>query len=81
MPEIQVRKGESIDRALKRLKTKLESEGIFDEMRRLRAHETPTERTKRKARNAAKKGKIKFRFSMHERKPLGPGGVAEAPAL
>ena len=61
MPEIQVKKGESIDRALKRLKTKLEAEGIFDEMRRLRAHETPVERTRRKARNAAKKGKIKFR--------------------
>lgn len=68
MPEIQVKKGESIDRALKRLKTKLESEGIFDEMRRLRAHETPVERTRRKARNAAKKGKIKFRFSMHEKR-------------
>jgi small subunit ribosomal protein S21 len=78
MPEIQVRKGESIDRALKRLKTKLESEGIFDEMRRLRAHETPSERTKRKARNAAKRGKIKFRFSMHERKPAGPAGAPES---
>lgn len=71
MPEVQVRKGESIDRALKRLKTKLEAEGIFDEIRRLRAHETPVERTRRKARNAAKKGKIKFRFSMHEKKPAG----------
>ncbi len=68
MPEIQVKKGESIDRALKRLKTKLESEGIFDEMRRLRAHETPVERTRRKARNAAKKGKIKFRFSMYDKR-------------
>ena len=71
MPEIQVRKGESIDRALKRLKSKLEAEGIFDEMRRLRAHETPVERTRRKARNAAKKGKIKFRFSMHEKRVPG----------
>lgn len=71
MPEVQVRKGESIDRALKRLKTKLEAEGIFDEIRRLRAYETPTERARRKARNAAKKGKIKFRFSMNEKKPNG----------
>lgn len=78
MPEVQVRKGESIDRALKRLKTKLEAEGIFDEIRRLRAHETPVERTRRKARNAAKKGKIKFRFSMHEKKPAGEG-VETAP--
>lgn len=71
MPEVQVRKGESIDRALKRLKSKLESEGIFDEMRRLRSHETPAERTRRKARNAAKKGRVKFRFSMNDRKPPG----------
>ncbi|MGI8601650.1 MAG: 30S ribosomal protein S21 [Verrucomicrobiales bacterium] len=75
MPEVQVRKGESIDRALKRLKTKLESEGIFDEMRRLRSYETPAERTRRKARNTAKKGRVKFRFTMNERKP------AEAPAV
>ena len=80
MPEIQVKKGESIDRALKRLKTKLESEGIFDEMRRLRAHETPVERTRRKARNAAKKGKIKFRFSMHEKRPTDGSAPAPAPA-
>ena len=80
MPEIQVKKGESIDRALKRLKTKLESEGIFDEMRRLRAHETPVERTRRKARNAAKKGKIKFRFSMHEQRPTDGSAPAPAPA-
>lgn len=63
MPEIQVRKGEPVDRALKRLKTKLEMEGILEEMRRLRAHETPVERTRRKARAAAKRGKIRFRFS------------------
>ena len=79
MPEILVKKGESIDRALKRLKTKLEAEGIFDEMRRLRAHETPVERTRRKARNAAKKGKIKFRFSMHEKRPVdGAAPAAQA---
>lgn len=77
MPEVQVRKGESVDRALKRLKSKLESEGIFDEMRRLRAHETPVERTRRKARNAAKKGKIKFRFSMNEKRAAE---AAAAPA-
>ncbi|WP_009959650.1 30S ribosomal protein S21 [Verrucomicrobium spinosum] len=66
MPEIQVKKGEPVDRALKRLKTKLESEGILDEVRRLRAFETPKEKTRRKARAAAKRGKIRFRFSMHK---------------
>jgi small subunit ribosomal protein S21 len=66
--EVQVRKGEPVDRALKRLKTKLEMEGIYEEMRRLRSHETPTQRSKRKSRAAAKRGKIRFRFS---NKPVG----------
>jgi small subunit ribosomal protein S21 len=71
MPEVQVRKGEPVDRALKRLKTKLEMEGILEEVRRLRAHETPKERSRRKARATAKRGKIRFRFSMKQ--PQAPG--------
>lgn len=63
MPEVTVKKGEPIDRALKRLKSKLDSEGIMDEVRRLRAFETPTQKTKRKARITAKRNKAKFRFS------------------
>ena len=63
MPEVIVRKGEPIDRALKRLKSKLEAEGIIEEVRRLRAFETPTQTLRRKAKATAKRGKIKFRFS------------------
>jgi small subunit ribosomal protein S21 len=63
MPEVIVRKGEPIDRALKRLKSKLDAEGIMDEVRRLRAFETPTQRTKRKAKANAKRAKAKFRFN------------------
>lgn len=55
MPEVEIKKGESVDRALKRLKNKLEAEGIMDEMRRLRAFETPIQRYRRKQRTAAKK--------------------------
>ena len=44
---IQLKKGESVDRALKRLKTKLDSEGIIEEMRRRRAFETPAARNRR----------------------------------
>ncbi|OYW76270.1 MAG: 30S ribosomal protein S21 [Verrucomicrobia bacterium 12-59-8] len=69
MTEIQIRKGEPVDRALKRLKTRLEMDGILEEVRRLRAHETPKERTKRKARAAAKRGKIRYRFTL----PKAPG--------
>jgi len=64
MPEIIVRKGEPIDRALKRLKGKLEAEGIMDEVRRLRAFETPVQKTKRKAKANAKRAKAKQRFNM-----------------
>ena len=32
MPEVIVRKGEPVDRALKRLKNKLDSEGILEEV-------------------------------------------------
>jgi small subunit ribosomal protein S21 len=63
MPEVIVRKGEPIDRALKRLKNKLDAEGIMEEVRRLRAFETPTQRTRRKAKANAKRAKLKFRFS------------------
>lgn len=69
MTEIQIRKGEPVDRALKRLKTKLEMDGVLEEVRRLRAHETPIERTRRKARAAAKRGKIRYRFTL----PKAPG--------
>lgn len=72
MTEVQIRKGEPVDRALKRLKTRLEMDGILEEVRRLRAHETPKERTKRKARAAAKRGKIRFRFTL-PKPPAAPG--------
>ena len=65
MPEVIVRKGEPIDRALKRLKNKLDTEGVLEEVRRLRAFETPTQRTKRKAKSNAKKAKAKQRYNAH----------------
>ncbi|HRQ88941.1 MAG TPA: 30S ribosomal protein S21 [Bacteroidia bacterium] len=64
MPEVEIKKGEPIDRALKRLKGKMESEGIMEEMRRLRSFETPAQKTKRKARSNAKRNKNKFRFTL-----------------
>lgn len=64
MPEIIVKKGEPIDRALKRLKGKLDAEGILDEVRRLRAYETPAQKTKRKAKTNARRAKAKIRFNV-----------------
>jgi small subunit ribosomal protein S21 len=65
MPEVSIKKGESVDRALKRLKNKLEAEGILDEVRRLRAFETPVQRFRRKQRSAAKKSRLKFRANLN----------------
>ena len=59
MPEVTVLRNEPIDRALKRLKSKMEYEGIMEEVRRLRAFETPSQKTKRKAKNNAKRRKMK----------------------
>ena len=56
MPEVIVRKGEPVDRALKRLKNKLDAEGILEEVRRLRAFETPNQKSRRKAKANAKRG-------------------------
>ncbi len=69
MPQVEIKKGEPIDRALKRLKSKMESEGIIDEMRRLRAFETPTQKAKRKARISAKKNRNRYRFTLADNKP------------
>jgi small subunit ribosomal protein S21 len=63
MPEVIVRKGEPVDRALKRLKNKLDAEGILEEVRRLRAFETPSQKTRRKAKANAKRARTKFRFN------------------
>ena len=80
MPEVIVRKGEPVDRALKRLKNKLDSEGIMDEVRRLRAFETPTQKTKRKAKANAKRGKVKFRFNINALREMASGQQAAAQA-
>ncbi len=80
MPEVTVKKSEPIDRALKRLKTKLESEGILDEVRRLRAFETPLQRTRRKARAAAKRGRVKFRVNLHQPPADSPSESGGSPS-
>ena len=66
MRGIVVKKGEPVDRALKRLKSKLDTEGILEEMRRRRAFETPNQRKMRKLRTASKRHKIRWRFSHGE---------------
>ncbi len=58
MPEVIVRKGEPIDRALKRLKNKFDAEGIMEEVRRLRAFETPNPKGAPKSEIGCQAGQI-----------------------
>lgn len=60
---VEMKKGEPVDRALKRLKTKLDTEGILEEMRRRRSFETPTQRFQRKLRTASKRNKVRWHYS------------------
>ena len=63
MREVEVKKGETVDRALKRLKSLLDSEGILEEMRRRRAFESTTERERRKLRSARKRNRMRWQFN------------------
>ena len=49
---------EHIDRALKRLKTKIDNEGILETVRTKRAFENDAEKKRRKARRLAKQRKL-----------------------
>jgi small subunit ribosomal protein S21 len=51
--EIKLRKGESIDRALRRMKRKIERESIIRDARTKRYYEKPCEVRRRKAKVAA----------------------------
>lgn len=52
MAEIKIRKGESVDKALRRLKKKLDKEGIMREIRAKRYYEKPSEKKRRKSARA-----------------------------
>ena len=49
MPEIEIRKDESFESALRRFKRKIEQEGILRELRDRKHYEKPSERKRKKA--------------------------------
>ncbi|MDX2225498.1 MAG: 30S ribosomal protein S21 [Verrucomicrobiae bacterium] len=49
MSEVRLKKGEAIDKALRRLKKKLDREGTLREVRTRRFYEKPGDRKRRKA--------------------------------
>lgn len=52
MSEIRTRKGEPVDRALRRLKKKMDKEGTMKELRNRRHYEKPSEAKRRRRRRS-----------------------------
>ena len=52
MPEVKTRRGEPIDRALRRLKKKMDKEGTLKEVRNRRCYEKPSEAKRRAAKRS-----------------------------
>jgi len=57
VPKVQVGENEPLDKALKRLKKKIEREGILKILKSRKHYEKPSEKRRRKAR-AARKRKV-----------------------
>jgi small subunit ribosomal protein S21 len=60
VPQVEVKRGEPIDRALRRLKHKIDKEGILKQLKRHRHYEKPSVRRRMK-RIEAQKNKRKTR--------------------
>jgi small subunit ribosomal protein S21 len=56
---VKLKKDEPIDRALKILKSKMETDGVFDILKSKRSFETPNQKKKRKLKLNHKKAKIR----------------------
>ena len=55
MPKVDVRANEPIEKALRRFKRKLEREGVLRQLRDRKHYEKPSERKRRKKREARSK--------------------------
>ncbi len=52
MPEVKLKRGEPVDRALRRLKKKMDKEGTLKDLRNRRYYEKPSEEKRRKRKRA-----------------------------
>lgn len=55
MPRVEIREHESLEKALRRLKKKIEKEGIIRQLKARKHYEKPSVRKRRKMREARKK--------------------------
>ncbi|MCX8090503.1 MAG: 30S ribosomal protein S21 [Verrucomicrobiae bacterium] len=63
MTEIRLKKGESVDKALRRLKKKIDREGILKIVRAHRHYEKPSERRRRKEKAARFAAMLSARYA------------------
>ncbi len=63
MSEIKLKKSEPVDRALRRLKKKLDKEGTLKELRNRRFYEKPSEIKRRMAKRAISRARAMTRYN------------------
>jgi len=63
MTEVKLKKGESVERALRRLKKKVDREGTIKSIRNRRAYEKPSERKRRKMKAAKFSAMLAARYA------------------
>ena len=63
MTEIKLKKGEPVEKALRRLKKKVDREGILKEVRTHRHYEKPSERRRRKLKVARFNAMLSARYA------------------
>ncbi|MCD6338267.1 MAG: 30S ribosomal protein S21 [Verrucomicrobia bacterium] len=63
MTEIRLKKGESVDRALRRLKKRLDREGTLRDVRNHRHYEKPSERRRRRMKIARFNAMLSARYA------------------
>lgn len=59
MAKVHKRKDESLDKILRKFKTKLRREGVFDEVRRREFYEKPSQKRRRREEKAKRKEMIR----------------------
>jgi small subunit ribosomal protein S21 len=55
MPKIEIRKGEELEKALRKFKMKLRHEGVIDEMKKREFYEKPSEKKRRQLEQARRR--------------------------
>ena len=65
MTEVKLKKGESVERALRRLKKKVDREGTIKAIRNRRAYEKPSERKRRKMKAAKFSAMLAARYAQY----------------